>query len=303
MRLNVPSIKPNMKFLLICDFDGTISASSTLSILASIGYARNPNARPWSEIVSSYSHDLKRHNESYRKPRTSIHDELAFQDSLRPVERASIERIEAAGVFQNVKPADLAHGAASAVQQGRIRMRPGWDRLVGRVRRTGGSVEVISVNWSGVFIRAAINAAFPSVASHSDADLVVAANDIDEDCSGRFTRPFGYPDGGIWTAGDKVHLVQRALEQGMRTVYVGDSVTDLGVLTAPNVVGIALRDETAPSSEQRELKETLDRLGTIQVRHVSDWKADEWSAACSPQVLSWAQNFEEIFQCPLFASG
>ena len=300
-------------FRLICDFDGTLTVSSTLSILSSIGYTRNPDARSWTEITSAYSRDLRLHDETYTQPRVSLRQELEYQDSLRSVERASIERIERAGIFRNVTVSDLARGAATAVQQGKLRMRPGWDRLVKMVWDAGGNVQVVSVNWSRVFIRAAIHTAFPSVASRGQkADLVdVVANDISADGSGRITRHFGGPDGGIWTAEDKACLVFQAAPHRLsdsRTLYVGDSVTDLGCLAAPGVVGIVVRNEPVLSSEQRELRATLERLDVIQVKHVQDFDAHEWSEAGSPatgslRTLYWARDFEEICQSPVLSSS
>ncbi|BDD54504.1 hypothetical protein MPDQ_004971 [Monascus purpureus] len=293
---------------LICDFDGTIAQSSTLSILARVGYHRNPTARPWSEITSAYMRDLQHHRDTYTntKLRTTknrndgIHEELAYLDSLRPVERASIERIEAAGVFKDVTPADLSRGASKAVREGKITFRSGWDRLVQDVRATGGWTEVISVNWSRVFIRAAIDAAFPAalLAGSPDSDFKIAANDIMEDGSGGITRPFRHPDGGIWTAEDKMRLVKETLDAYPRTIYVGDSVTDLRCLLEKRIVGIIVRDEEM-TFEQKELKEILDKSGIV-VKHVSEWDEEEWSSA-DPSQLYWARDFGEICDSPLFA--
>ena len=281
---------------LICDFDGTIAKSSTLNILASIGYSRNPDVTPWSEISAAYMRDLHRHDQTYTKPRNGgIQEELEYLDSLRPVESASIQRIEAAGVFKNVTPSDLTDGAAQAVREDRISFRPGWDRLVHEIQSTGGWTEVISVSWSRAFIRAAIETAFPAVLAECP-DFKIAANDVQEDGSGELTRPFANPDGGIWTASDKARLVDEMLERCPRTIYVGDSVTDLRCLLDKSIVGIIVRDETM-TGEQKELKETLNRSRVV-VKHISEWKEDETSTA-----LYWIKDFGEVCESPLFTGG
>ena len=79
-------------------------------------------------------------------------------------------------------------------------------------------------------------------------------------------------------------------------------MTDLGCLTVPGVVGIIVRNETGGlSSEQRELKVTLDRLDEIQVKHVKDFDASEWMPAGLSRTLYWAHDFNEICQSPIFA--
>lgn len=300
---------------LICDFDGTLTTYSTLNVLASIAYAHNPPAtKPWNEIQSAYGRDLQAHYDGYRKPRSNLAEELDYQNSLRPVERASIERIEAAGMFRNVTAADLARGAAKAVEEGGIRFRAGFDRLVRKVvLGTGGRCEIVSVNWSQEFIRAAVNTAFPGAAG-SDVGFAVAANDVDAEGSGLISRPFDHADGGIWTSEDKVRLVQAARDSYghghgsglVRTVYVGDSPTDLGSLVEDDVVGIVIRDEddmTVLKGEQRNMKEMLDKYETVDVRHVSQWNADEWirsTNADAPRLLYWARDFGEICNSPLF---
>lgn len=131
-------------------------------------------------------------------------------------------------------------------------------------------------------------------------DVEVRANEIEADGSGRLDRAFGAAEGGIWTAGDKVRVMEEVVGKvtavaaaavGSRdqedvevnggnggnggnvpssttppTIYIGDSPTDLACLLRADV-GICVRDGTTMSAEQRELKRTLERIG-VRCLHV-----------------------------------
>ena len=76
----------------------------------------------------------------------------------------------------------------------------------------------------------------------------------------------------------------------MRTVYTGDSLTDLECLTSVDV-GICIRGEV-DGSEQKELRRTSERLG-IECRSVLERKAGENGSEGKVR-LWWAKDFNEI---------
>lgn len=101
-------------------------------------------------------------------------------------------------------------------------------------------------------------------------DIDVRANGIVGGDEGRLSRYFEEGgrtgNGGIWTAGDKRKVMDEMVKastnrEDIVRVYVGDSMTDLGCLLAADV-GICVRDvpEDHMSNEQRQLKQTLERL-------------------------------------------
>lgn len=156
-------------------------------------------------------------------------------------------------------------------------------------------------------------------------EMEIVANEIEglddvEGSQGMLSRCFdGGEGGGIWTAGDKGRVLRRLVAQDhgeeekggnererARTVYVGDSVTDLECLMLVDV-GICIRDEPLQSG-QEALRETLERIGVecrwigeMEHRHVgqSDRGLESGSGG-GMKGLWWARDFEEIRESALF---
>ena len=219
-------------------------------------------------------------------------------DGLKSVERASIERIEASGILRGVGTEEVDGAAGHVVRNGSVRLRKGYAGLFERVQRDGGEVGILSVAWSRRFIYGVIAGWARCEERHrvKMEDVDVRANEIAEDGSGRLDRVFG-ADGGIWTAGDKVRVMHEveATVYGeasvLRTIYVGDSSTDLPCLLKADV-GICMRDE-AMTGEQRGLQETLERI-EVECLHVcmfEDEQEDDGNKR-----LWWARDFDEVCQ-------
>lgn len=181
--------------------------------------------------------------------RTTVGQELDFLASLLPVERASIERIEAGGVFAGILEAELAEAAAT-----RVELRSGWFRDVVRpALKSGAKVSILSVNWSAGWIREALKAG--AVREGGDAQnldkLEILSNDLVVDdegiTTGKLTRWFEERNEGIWTAKEKKLVLDQLVgceegSPGRVTVYVGDSSTDLEAALAADV-GIYIGDK------------------------------------------------------------
>lgn len=84
--------------------------------------------------------------------RTTITQELAYLNALKSLERKSVERVEASGIFRGVRGADVDDASMRAVESGAVRLRAGVLELCERVKGGGGVVGVVSVAWSGRFI-------------------------------------------------------------------------------------------------------------------------------------------------------
>lgn len=253
------------------------------------------------------------------------------------MERESYERVEGSGVFKNVRAEDMLQGAEAAVKGGQLRMRDGWTRVMGMARRRGddgrgGKVGVVSVGWSGEFIRGCLRTALVELLEASESgergqgvesevdikDIVIRANEILGGEEGKMSRYFEENGrggtGGVWTARDKRRVMMEMLlrrEQGRRerdgsmAVYVGDSPTDLECLLAADV-GICMREEGEMSGEQRALEETLQRTGT-ECQWIGDMKptdlgvrsTDYWNT----KQLWWTTNFDQICDSYLFQAA
>ncbi|KAI9657944.1 MAG: hypothetical protein M1821_002601 [Bathelium mastoideum] len=249
---------------LILDWDGTLTKQDTLHIVAQIGYSHNrdQNLTPWDEIVQAYLSDYDHHEAVYkpvRKERKRIAEESEWLASLIDVERESIKRVQAAGVFAGVTKQDVSSASKSAIIDRRIELRNGWRELLsiafdkGDQASMSSPVSVISVNWSRTFIRTCLETALQKTSgSEVDIDTIpICANEIYPDVEDKST---------IYTSADKLAAFQKLRGAGSRpTLYVGDTSTDFDCLVAADV-GICVRNEIM-SGGQKELKDTLERVG------------------------------------------
>ena len=266
-----------------------MTTASTIPLLLSLP-PTNSSLSP-AELSALYASSLAAHNSSYVPnacSRTTLVAEVAYLNSLRDVERASIERCERAGVWREVTPQIIENVAEEAIRDGNVVLRPGARRLIQEVLKEKGRIVVVSVGWSRRFIHKCLRVAFGEESSAVE----VKANEIGED--GKLDRYFEAEGSGIWTSGDKARLLKEVVgdAKDVKTIYVGDSVTDLQCLTLVDV-GICIRGE-GEGSEQRELLGTLDRLG-IECRWVLEYKGIKKGSTHNEEAgLWWAKDFQEI---------
>lgn len=233
---------------LILDFDDTLTTTDTIGLLASAAYRLRPPhvspLPPWSSFVDAYLADYAAH--SFPGPRDSPEREAAYLSSLLPVERASVERIEAAGVFSGLHIGDIAREAASTVA-----VRPGFDTLLQHVlEAAGGAVDVLSVNWCRTWIQSALAHALgtPRDSERFYKAVGVCCNhlvcDAEGITTGKLTRQESLGGEGIWTAAHKATMMDELVAgRGKHTVvYVGDSSTDLMCLLKADF-GIVVGDK------------------------------------------------------------
>jgi hypothetical protein len=246
---------------LLVDFDETLTVHDTIGILAHTFYRHlsPPPSTPWSAITSAYGSDHAALVAQFppASTRTSIAAELRFLDSLRPVEERSIRRIEQARIFNGL-PISLVSEEAGCT----VRLRPGAGDLLAHGKEWG-RVDVVSVNWSSVWIRGALGEGALGVGVRCNELLVDGSGgDGGGITNGGLSRP------GVWTAGDKVGVVEELVreERGRLglgqtlVVYLGDSVTDLGCLLSADV-GVVLGDR---------LDGTCGRVGVEVVKGLQD---------------------------------
>ncbi|MCJ1247461.1 hypothetical protein MMC30_004675 [Trapelia coarctata] len=304
-------------------------------------------------LTSQYLAALRNHKESYspkENERTTIEQELAYLESLRPIEEASILRVEASALFAGLTRDILWQAAVSAIkgpsnpstpsqtpQIPRVGIREGAKRCVeqvlarGEMRRVGSGpqrehvgaeVRIVSVNWSRIWIKALLAVAWTDgdeggFMPRRVRDRIIkriVANELHWDEEGRSTgrlerwwEDWGLQrwnenvGGGIWTAGDKARVVRKVLQSKrgrVRSVFVGDSVTDLGALVEVNV-GICLRVSDGGagremSGSQRELEATLERCGVL-CEGIREWRKHRMQGE-GVKRLWWARGFEEIYE-------
>ena len=308
-----------LRLHLLIDWDGTLAISSTLPTIAQIGYAHNTSLSlpSWSQLSAAYLSDFNAHQSSYIRratERKTAAEELSWLKSLREVERKSVERVEAAGIFQNVTSKEIEEVAIRALRDGKVVIRDGWLRLLREVRERGGKVSVVSVGWSGHFIQTCLQKGLTGGEKNEEKDVLsyknieVHANEIVGGAKAMLSRYFEEYDhdgeGGIWTAHDKGAVMQKLIASMTRgqgknmneerlVVYVGDSTTDLECLLKANI-GVCLRNPYKMNSEQKELMETLERIG-INCRQISEMTDNDRAMGVGRyQGLWWAEDFNEI---------
>ena len=310
--------------LLLLDWDGTLTLKSTLGLIASI--STHPSIHPnLSGLSKAYSDDLKIHEQKYRlqkKDRKSLSDELEYLESLEAVERASIQRIEVSGILKDVCARDVDAAADEAVERRKFVLRRGWGKMIESVQQRNGRTGIISVAWSAHFISTALAISATTPPAKGTAikldEVVIRANEILADGSGRLDRYFWSEDRGIWTGDGKVRVMDEMVDSFIesegegegakpRVVYVGDSPTDLGCLMNADV-GVCVRDgDGGLTGEQEALREVLGRVGVgcVHVREFRKWNIGEESRGRIGQgveegenegqrTLWWARDFEEV---------
>ncbi|KAF8543635.1 HAD-like domain-containing protein [Trichophaea hybrida] len=269
---------------LILDFDDTLTTTDTISLLAKAAYTLSPQlSPPWSHFVDAYISDYNRHALSHPKSsRLTLADEVSYLASLHPVERVSIQRIEAAGVFKGLHTTNIAKAAASTVP-----LRPGFWDLCRPILNSGGAIDILSVNWSRAWIQSSLrNAVLPEERERFDADVGIYCNDLVYDpdgvTTGKISCEFVGGEDGIWTAAHKVkmmeHLVAKRGGEG-QVMYVGDSSTDLMCLLKADV-GVVIGDK---------LDEVCERISVKLDYGLNDYK----DANCGGQLYK-VQDLEEL---------
>ncbi|KAI9259070.1 hypothetical protein BY458DRAFT_517675 [Sporodiniella umbellata] len=219
--------------LWVVDFDKTVTWQDTIGVLGGLGLARSKCDHSWRYFTDAYLKEAEQHQGPAYGDLQSYCDYL---ESYRPVELASIERVNQHGVFQGLSNAELwAHGqrlGPELVRPDAIRVLRGLDKL-----------RVLSLNWSKDWIQGCLS---PLDIPHPH----ILANTLVE----------GKIHPSLVTSRDKQN--QLAAFNSSPVVYVGDSLGDLEPLMAADLALVIGND--------LPLASTLHRYG-IAHHPVQDW--------------------------------
>ena len=307
------------KFHLILDFDGTIIKNNTIPLL---DYLRqDQNDISYGSFLDPYLRDYTEHIKNYQpsqEKRVTLQQEYDYLDSLGSVEKRSIERIESSGWLKGLKWTPEENSAFDTAvshigHNETLVWRTSFADLVKTIWQSHGMVDILSVNWSGNFIRALLRHEFGGAI---DIDRIgLYSNEIDPSGTGRFSRvkwksqdhfvnhwlrDSDHEDEdsrGIWTAQDKA-LVMRAVTatskaNNMITIYVGDSKTDLRSIMEADI-GVCIEDNIDPTAEQVSLKEVFDRLAIDRIPIGNSLYVGEKRSKDQDQLVYHAQDFNEV---------
>ena len=146
-------------------------------------------------------------------------------------------------------------------------------------KREGWEVGVVSVNWSGGFIRGVVGEGCGGLGLGKGMGRVVANGVV----GGVVEGPGELGREVLVTAGDKMRamgLLREGKGEGERVVYFGDSPTDLACLLEADL-GVVIADDGGS-----KLLKTLERIG-LEVPHLGEGKDGR---------LVWARDFEEVLE-------
>ncbi|TPX66591.1 hypothetical protein SpCBS45565_g04354 [Spizellomyces sp. 'palustris'] len=196
---------------LILDFDETITVKDTTPVIAAT--ANRPLTCPaWSSVLGAYLEDYKNHTppEPTHDPPTT-EDLLAYLDSYKSVERASISRVTEAGALRGTTRASLfAAGASVPTQEGWSAFANCWLEN----RSKDAALYISSVNWSMDIIRGSLNASNICIP-----DSNILANDLEYDSHGISTGGLSVR---VMTGCDKLRGLQERLGNLDGCIYIGD---------------------------------------------------------------------------------
>ncbi|KAJ3013887.1 hypothetical protein HKX48_005449 [Thoreauomyces humboldtii] len=226
---------------LIVDYDCTLSLEDTIHLIPEAAGVKNPS-QSWKDVTDAYAEDYAAH-----VPPTDTGLE-GWLESFAEVEARSICRVNNSGCLAGLRRADLRRVGLQ------VEFRPGAQQCLLRWK---GALSVCSVNWS----RDLIAARLPSSASILSNDLEFSPDHSEEVSTGRVL-------GCMRVASDKLRAAREAVRSLDECIYVGDSSTDLllltqaglGILVAPSESVSALCAKfgvkTAPLEQARgSLKE------------------------------------------------
>ena len=252
-----------MQYNIIFDFDNTITDGDTLHILASRSRSHCP---PLSYFTKEYIKDVQR----VKSQNSSRED--AYDLEIAKAEDRSIQRLQDKRFFQGYTYGDIAMLAKL------VRCREGWQSFFLSLVEKQPTAEfyVLSVNWSALFIRYALE----RFSSHAN-KLSILSNELEWDDRGIATGVMnGKSSLNIRTASDKLQRMKEISNNDrVYTVYFGDSEgdlacllnADLGVLIGDKPLFIEDRNITLVRNLDSETWSNWKTEGNTKILHCHNW--------------------------------
>ncbi|QLQ82550.1 hypothetical protein HG537_0H03130 [Torulaspora globosa] len=268
----------DMKRIIICDFDETITDRDTIGILGQLPYVVKPEFEPkWSYFTDTYMANYKKflenpallgcEDELRRKlPLLSsnvsditcsnfqslFNDEIRYQLNAKNLEISSTSEMAKYGLFAGINHWQVYQFVQERMSEGSFSLRNGFKEFMASV--SAKQFFIISVNWSAEFIRGAVGEELVELDN-------VYCNQLVSD-GDTFTGQFSNQ---LLTGSDKVSFIEKIYQnqccQGTEQQYwyIGDSETDILALLHPKVNGVLLIDPEL--KEQKFRKLTIEILG------------------------------------------
>ncbi|KAG5359237.1 hypothetical protein CKK34_5584 [Yarrowia sp. E02] len=242
-----------------------MTAGDTLALLSECAYSIKPGFKPdWTFFGSAYMSDYTVFKQEFG-PINSLEKRLEFQKQLKPIEMASVHRVEQSNLYLGVSETGIR------AQAHKVEFKDGWWEFA---RKLEGPIHVISVNWSDEFIRETFRA-------HNLTPGEVMANKVYMDELGRGTGKLSSEENpGIRTSDDKLQCLKQIMssqDDGTKSVYCGDSSTDLAALLAADI-GLIIGNEATAELLEKYGKEVKRESKTLEqgLYYYDDWTEVPW---------------------------
>jgi len=226
-----------------------------------------------------------------KEERKTLDQEIEWLRSLRDIEEQSFGRVSRSGIFRGIQASEWEAFGKESVNSGKVVVRHGFRAFIERIRRREDTWGIVSVNFCSHFIK--------SVVEQSSGEHFINIRANVPNGSGVLI----YPDHSslLATSDSKLEAMReiawvlhksllnwdRVTNKASRTVYIGDSGTDIGCLTEEGIIGIVIS-----GNGKSTLVETMRRVGREPI-HISEYQEES-------NALYWALNFEEILNSSLF---
>lgn len=314
-----------MALELVFDFDGTITEADSIASVVDAALSHHKTVSSpeacqsltdaWHHVVKSYMADLDAYDRNLEPSvqhghSTSLDVARAHfsNNQRRQIERASLSRVQDAGLFRGVPLEHLFRCGQEHREKQVVRLRNGFSDLIDLIRSPSviedrASTQVLSVNWSAAYVRGVLS---------SEEISPVIANEINPaDGSINATPAVSADTASVeWPSvlavgSDKLSALRCLQRQQQKAkpklsveiVYFGDSTTDLecllefgGVVISPKAEP-GQRPTTKTASSNRTAVKGSDLLHMLQTRlnynvpHVSQYR---------DELICWARDFAEV---------
>ncbi|RIB13945.1 HAD-like domain-containing protein [Gigaspora rosea] len=297
--------------LLVSDFDETITQHDSICEIAKLAYDKRerqgkcplvdeklaPNDNdaggcppPWSYFVEKYFRERKEHIKFWceKQPERTLQDHYKLLESLREVEKKSLNRVEKYQCLNGIRCDELFERGE------RIPKRDGVTDVLKNYlpKCTNGNVSryfyILSTNWSRDMLLGSLKDLVGVKREH------ILSNDLVFDDTDRTT---GKVKHHVLSALDKLSIFSKLeIPRGTISAYIGDSDTDLPCLLEANI-GIIMGNNNTLSKYCAkfgiEIVEGLvgkidtNDLITTKKRHYKLFRVQSWKEISDSGLLDW----------------
>lgn len=203
--------------LVLVDFDQTLTVNDTIAVLGQFGLDHHPELNfNWSFFADSFMKEYYAHKATL----PPCNDWTCFLDQLnsfKPIEAASLARVNKHQVFKDLTQQQLFQGGQDRSQK---ELQPG---CIDALRPYIPQIRVVSLNWSKDWVLGFLNQLQLNKNQIFSNDIVFNEDGV---------SPKGEIIPRILTCGDKTQVIQDCIVQKeqKKFIYIGDSIGDVEAL-------------------------------------------------------------------------